>query len=184
MPGHSPGIALPYDPKGARRLLAEAGYPDGRGFPDVRGVIFRNEVPNDLAAQWQEHLGIACTLQTAMDWAAFRQVLDAERPHLFGVSWLSVHVDPDYLLRACPALRWTLWRNETYDRLVEQARRASDQRERMDLYHAADTLLVQEAAIMPLAYARLHLLVKPWVSRFPTSANLRWFLKDVIIQPH
>ena len=44
--------------------------------------------------------------------------------------------------------------------------------------------LVEEAAIVPLGYVRLHLLVKPWVKRFPTSAMKQWFWKDVVIEPH
>jgi oligopeptide transport system substrate-binding protein len=184
MPGHSAGIALPYAPDRARRLLAEAGYPGGRGFPVVDTLIFRDEAPEYLAAQWRQHLGVESRWQIAMDWATFRERLDSERPHLFGVSWVAVYDDPDYLLRACPALGWTRWRNETYDRLVEEAKRVTDQKERIGLYHTADTLLVQEAAIMPLGYARLHLLVKPWVSRFSTSPIQRWFCKDTIIEPH
>ena len=184
MPGHSAGIALPHDPDRARRLLAEAGYPDGRGFPVVDALIFRGHVPEYLRDHWRETLGVEIRWQTAMDWATFRDRLDREQPHLFGLSWISAYADPDYLLRACPAPHWTRWRNESYDRLMEEARRVTDQRERMRLYHEADTLLVQEAVIMPLGYTRLHLLVKPWVSRFPTSANRRWFCKDVIIEPH
>jgi hypothetical protein len=43
---------------------------------------------------------------------------------------------------------------------------------------------VEEAVIMPLAYGGSHLLVKPWVRRFPASATRFWFWKDVIIDPH
>ena len=54
----------------------------------------------------------------------------------------------------------------------------------MKLYKQADRILVEQAAIVPLAYYRAHLLLKPWVTRYPTSPlNLcRW--KDVIIAPH
>jgi oligopeptide transport system substrate-binding protein len=76
------------------------------------------------------------------------------------------------------------WRNETYDRLVEEARRVMDQRERMRLYGLADRILIEEAAIVPLYYFRSHLLVKPWVSKYPTSATGGQFWKDVVIEPH
>jgi ABC-type transport system substrate-binding protein len=184
MPGHSAGIALPHNPDRARQLLAEAGYPGGRGFPTVRALIFRGHVPEYLRVQWRENLGVEITWQVAMDWATFREQLDREQPHIFGLGQHSGYADPDFLLRACFARRWTRWRNEAYERLVDQARRIVDQRERMKLYHTADSLLVQEAAIMPLGYTRLHLLVKPWVSRFPTSAIKRWFCKNTIIEPH
>jgi ABC-type oligopeptide transport system substrate-binding subunit len=183
MAGHSVGIALPHDPDRARRLLAEAGYPSGRGFPVVDALIFRGAVPDYLRAQWRKNLGVEITWQTEVDWATFCDRLDKKPPHMFGLGTASAHGDPDYLLRACFAWRWTRWRNEAYDRLVEEARRMADQRERMRLYHKADNVMVQEAAIMPLGYTRLHLLLKPRVSRFPTSAIKRWFCKDVIIEP-
>jgi ABC-type oligopeptide transport system substrate-binding subunit/DNA-binding SARP family transcriptional activator len=184
MPGHSAGIALPHDPGRARRLLAEAGYPSGHGFPTVDALVFRDHVPDYLRAEWQDNLGVEIAWNTAMDWATFRERLDRERPHVFGLGQAAAHADPDWFLRACDARRWTRWRDEAYDGLVEEARRVPDQRKRMGLYHTADRLLVQEAAIMPLGYTRLHLLAKPWVSRFPTSASTRWCLKDVVIEPH
>jgi ABC-type oligopeptide transport system substrate-binding subunit len=67
---------------------------------------------------------------------------------------------------------------------VEEARRITDQEERLTMYQQADRILVKEAAIVPLLYQRSHLLVKPWVSKYPTSAIESWFWKDVIIEPH
>jgi ABC-type oligopeptide transport system substrate-binding subunit len=55
---------------------------------------------------------------------------------------------------------------------------------RNEMYQEADRILVEEAVIMPLAYGGSHLLVKPWVRRFPASATRFWFWKDVIIDPH
>ena len=62
IPGHSPGIGSPYDPEGARQLLAEAGYPDGRGFPVVGALLPRAAITlagcEYQQAQWQENLGV------------------------------------------------------------------------------------------------------------------------------
>jgi ABC-type transport system substrate-binding protein/class 3 adenylate cyclase len=58
MPGHTPGVALPYDPERARELLAEAGYPEGRGFPLVDFVTgyLKRGVAQQLSAQLTETL--------------------------------------------------------------------------------------------------------------------------------
>ena len=52
------------------------------------------------------------------------------------------------------------------------------------MYQQADGILVEEAAIIPLAYGRAHMLIKPWVSRYTMSPIKGPFLKDVIIEPH
>jgi len=186
MPGHSPGIGLPYDPEAARRLLAEAGYPGGRGFPAM-DCLARDDPGHDLlceylAAQWLENLGIEITWQE-IEWRGFPSKMSEETPHLWMVGWYADYPDPDDFLR----IQWWVapeWQNETYDRLVEAARRVMDHEERMRMYRQADRVLVEEAPILPLAYARFHMLVKPWVRRYLTSPLRWWFWKDVIIEPH
>jgi len=59
-----------------------------------------------------------------------------------------------------------------------------DQEERMRMYQQADRILIEEAPILPLAYGRFHMLVKPWVRRYLTSPLRWWYWKDVIIEPH
>jgi oligopeptide transport system substrate-binding protein len=103
---------------------------------------------------------------------------------MYFIGWTADYPDPDSFLRVGLAERWTRWQHEGYARLVEQARRSADQRARMDLYRQADRILIDEAALIPLIYARNHLLVKPWVKKYPTSSIKDWFWKDVVIEPH
>jgi len=186
MPGYSAGIGLPYDPERARGLLADAGYPGGRGFAVVEMLTsgFWPAYHEYLVAQWREVLGVEITWETTTGWSMFRDRLNRKPPHIFIGSWTTHYPDPDSFLRIWQSQSYTRWRNETYNQLVEEARRVTDQRERMNLYGQADRLLVEEAVIVPLIYARLHLLVKPWVSKLPISAMRWWFWKDVIIEPH
>ncbi len=186
MPGHSPANGLPYDPEGARRLLAEAGYPGGRGFPAIE-CLARADPGHDLLceylhAHWLENLGVEITWQE-IEWGRFPDIWLKKTPHMWMVGWWADYPDPDDYLRI---IYWLSpeWQNEEYDRLVERARRAMDQKERMDLYRQADMTLIEEAPLLPLAYLRFHMLVKPWVRRYRTSPLRWWYWKDVIIEPH
>jgi ABC-type oligopeptide transport system substrate-binding subunit/class 3 adenylate cyclase len=185
MPGHSAGIGLPYDPDRACRLLAQAGFPGGEGFPVMEFSAGHGTGPvgEYLKAQWQENLGVRIAWNTT-EWAVFQSLLETDPPPLFLLTWLADYPDPDSFLRVCPFREWTRCHNETYTELVERARRVTDQKKRMVLYKQADKILVEEAPIMPLLYGRQHLLVKPWARQFPTSASRWWFWKDVVIEPH
>jgi oligopeptide transport system substrate-binding protein len=185
MPGHSAGISLPYNPQRAREILAEAGYPGGRGFPLVELATPPGRVADAafLRAQWRENLGIDITLQTSNQ-ATHGRAQDREPPQVFVSGWHADYPDPDNFLRVGFPWRATGWRNAAYEKLVEDARRVTDQSERMKLYGEADRILVEEAPIIPLVYGRWHVLVKPWVRKFPTSAIKLWFWKDVITEPH
>jgi ABC-type oligopeptide transport system substrate-binding subunit len=185
MPGHSPAIGLPYDPERARRLLAEAGYPEGRGFPAVDALAFQavEGRMSYLGAQWRGTLDVEVTWRTPA-WAAFLDQLRNERHHILCVMWVADYPDPDNFMRVSRAEVWSHWRDERYDSLVAEAGRVMDQEERMALYRQADELLVAEAPILPLLYERRHLLIKPWVRHYPITASRAIFWKDVILEPH
>jgi oligopeptide transport system substrate-binding protein len=188
MPGHSAEIGLAYDPNQALSRLAEAGYPPGEGsvFPVVGSLVPRGAeaISEYLGAQWSENLKVTTTWET-VEWPEFVHRLDHAPPHLWISGWLADYPDPDNFLRVSRhAMRWTGWRNETYETLVKSARYVMDQETRIRLYKQADQILVEESAVVPLTYGRLHMLLKPWVSQFPVSPLRFWFYKDVIVEPH
>jgi oligopeptide transport system substrate-binding protein len=187
MPGHSSDIAWAYDPERARQILAEAGYPGGIGFPTVSGEVlyWMDAISRCLQAQWREVLGVE-TLWESVDYSDVCTALSGgqEVPDVYVSGLVADYPDPDNFLRLGSPLEETGWQNEAYDGLLEQARRIEDQETRMKLYAQAEKTLVEEAAILPLFYARMQRLVKPWVRRFPASAT-RWaFWQDIIIEPH
>ena len=51
--------------------------------------------------------------------------------------------------------------------LVDEARRSLDQTEKIGLYAQAERILAEEVPILPLSYERWHMLLKPWVKRYP-----------------
>jgi oligopeptide transport system substrate-binding protein len=183
--GYSEGIGLPYDPQQARELLAEAGYPGGRGFPQISAVNFTEaaQYVESLQVEWKENLGIEISWQI-LEWGPHLELIAREPPQVFGLAWGADYPDPDSFLRGSNILSVTSWQNDVYVNLVEKASCTPNQVERMKLYREADKILIEEASIVPISYFQDQLLVKPWLKKYPVSP-FRWlFGKDVILEPH
>jgi len=186
MPGHVPGIALPFDLEQAHRLLAEAGYPGGEGFPKVNALIFNRglEYFEALLDPWRSRLGVEISCEN-LKWSAFMQRIreESDLPHIHSLGWSADYPDPDSFMRLGVKSN-TIWGDEVYDALVERARRVMDHDERMRLYQEAEEIIVREAPFFPLYYGRRHLLIKPWIRNYRPNVigALTW--KDIIIDPH
>ena len=185
VPGHSPDIGLGYNPNLARQLLADAGYPGGKGFPAVEALARERIRPQTeaLQAQWLENLGIEITWQM-LPWREYLERLDEKPAHLFQFGWMADYPDPDSFLRTGNIQQRTRWQNDTYDELVERARRVLEQYERLRAYEKADRILIEETVIIPLTYSWSHILVKPWVRKFPALAFNQWLWKDIVVEDH
>jgi oligopeptide transport system substrate-binding protein len=190
MPGHSPGIALPYDPELARQLLAEAGYPGGQGFPPLDAFTWsppHEDFAAYLKTQWHENLGIEIAWEMVDLSIRAREFQRGqwEKPHLFFNGWIADYPDPDSFLRLSgPATMPAEWSSLAYKGLIERAVSATSQAERLKLYRQADRMIVEEAVVLPLMYGRQQVMVKPWVARHPLSPIGAVFWKDVVIEPH
>ena len=169
----------------ARRLLAEAGYPDGRDFPALEGWVVLHEEKMELylTEQWHQNLGVDVTWKT-FDWGPMLAGLDRDPPPLFRMGWRADYPDPDNMLRVGIRSHWVGWQNETFSGLVEKARRIANSEERMDSYQRADRILVEEAAIVPLNYVRENWLIKPWIRNYFSSNIFSPLFQHVIIEPH
>jgi ABC-type oligopeptide transport system substrate-binding subunit/class 3 adenylate cyclase/tetratricopeptide (TPR) repeat protein len=191
MPGHSPDICLPYDPEMARKLLAEAGYPGGRGFPAVKGVVPKGidlRRYDEFVRQWRENLNVEISLEEIEIKPGVDYHEDLAASSFFSNGWQADYPDPDNFLRGSDAisrLKHLGWQDPVYDQLVEEASRATDRVKRLALYRQADHLLVAEQAlVLPTAYFNVKGLSKPWVRNFRPNPLGILRMENLVIQEH
>jgi ABC-type oligopeptide transport system substrate-binding subunit/DNA-binding SARP family transcriptional activator len=189
LPGHSPDIGLPYDPQEAQRILTEAGYPQGRGFPSVGLLIGLvglekgdNLVFDLLQKMWKENLGI--TIQKCWNDSTAMEFEKRQDFHFFFLGWLADYPDPASFLETNFLIDQSHWKNPIFDNIVEEGHHILNQSQRVDLYQQADRILMEEAVVMPLFYGHIYELRQPWVHRLTGSSiyNPQW--KDIILLPH
>jgi oligopeptide transport system substrate-binding protein len=155
---------LGYNPAQARKLLAEAGYPGGRGFPRFEylfsapasggGKIHEN-IAIELQQMWRDELGIEMELrqmEAKIFWSA-QSRLDFD---LSRSSWIGDYDDANTFLSLFTSNdgnNRTGWKNAAYDKLIERANREPDAAAREKLFQQAETILVRdEVPIVPVYF--------------------------------
>jgi len=175
-----------FDADAAKQYLADAGYPDGEGFPVLQfwfnRADFNEDVIEAVAAMWEENLGINVELRTN-EWAVYLDYLDqcnnskedlaACTFNAYRMGWVMDYGDPQNQLEVVFApsstFQYTGWESERFDELMAQAGASFDTAERETLYKEADQILCgDEAAIIPVISYDRSILVKNGVTyEFP-----------------
>ncbi|NIO08257.1 MAG: peptide ABC transporter substrate-binding protein, partial [Deltaproteobacteria bacterium] len=98
MLAYSKEIGLAYDPGEARRLLAEAGYPNGEGFPEVALGYNTDETHKTVAeaiqGMWKKNLGVLVRLEN-QEWKVYLSRLQRDPPPVFRLGWGADYPDPN-----------------------------------------------------------------------------------------
>jgi ABC-type transport system substrate-binding protein/class 3 adenylate cyclase len=178
MPAHSHRVGPAYDVEQAKSLLAQAGYPDGSGLPEIEFAVPHWKDAGPIAEQW-EAIGARVRIKTIRGAIDSCDIGDS---HFWVDGWTADYPDPDGFFRGLLRSGWPFYRDEEITELLEQARSLQDQGERMRLYHEIDHLWVAEhAAIVPIAYPRALLLWRPWIERLWANPLSRAHLDEVVV---
>lgn len=183
---YNPKIGLGFNVGKARALLAEAGYPEGVGLPQIL-LGFNTDPTNrliaeNIQAQWKEHLGVAVQLDN-MEWKVYLKRLKDDAPQIFRLGWGADYPDPDNfmnLFTTASGNNNTHWGNVTFDRLIAEAASEADASRRTILYDKAQRILTEvNVPIMPLFFSAQNLLISPSIKGLEINAMDLLTLKKV-----
>ena len=167
--GYNAEARLPYDPDYARKLLAEAGFPDGKNFPEFELLYNTSESHRTLAEavqqMWKTELGIQVTLHN-QEWKAYLSTRQAGDFDILRAAWYGDYDDPNTFLdlgTSNNGNNHSGWGHPAYDRLIAEAARASEESERMQLFQEAETILLEEMPYIPVYFYVTTRLIDPSV---------------------
>jgi oligopeptide transport system substrate-binding protein len=180
IPGHVADLAS-YDPVHAARLIADLVRVVSP--VTVIGAQFVEPIVEQLAHDWRA-VGLAVETRLCATFAdQDRAWRETAGPKVGVVGWIADYPDPDTYLRVAVEEKLPHWKHGRYAALLREATRTNNVAARLELYQAAEHVLADEAVLVPLLYWGEHLMIKPWVAKFPSLPGVHPGLKDVIIGP-
>ncbi len=168
------GVGIGYDPGRARKWLAEAGYPGGKGFPEV--VLMYNTSENHgriaqaIQQMWRRELKVPVKLEN-QEWKVYLNTTRRrDGPHIFRMGWCADYPDANNWLmevfHPTKSVNRVHWDNAEFARITERAQVARDPAERKRLYRRAEQILNEEQAVIaPVYFYTSVALTKPYLKR-------------------
>jgi len=160
-----------YDPQKARELLAQAGYPGGRGLPPIQiwsGVKLEKLLQeHELIKKYLAAVGVEAQFHYETNWPTFSAELAQNKFPVFLYAWFADVPHPDnflFLLFYSRSPRnFTGYSNPTVDDLLVQAKRETELPRQMDLYRQAEAMILDDAPIIPVWHYTYERLFQPYV---------------------
>lgn len=156
--GYAPVARITGDLAEAKRLLAEAGFPDGKGMPPIELLYNTSEnhraIAEAIQAMWRKNLGVEIRLLN-QEWKVYLDSQHSQNYQMQRGGWIADYVDPNVFLEIWTTGNGnndTLWSNAEYDALHKASLAAKTQEERYAIYQKMDAILVDEVPIIPIYY--------------------------------
>lgn len=179
------GITVTGDVPKARKLLAEAGYPEGKGWPaDVKITMssgYRSAM-EAIQEMWKKNLGISVKIETVES----KVLADRRTTGKFQISvggWSAQIFHPIYFLEQITSdggSNYPQYNNPEYDKLIEQSKMEPDPKKVLEILHKAEQLgFGTDFALVPLYYETNYVMIKNGVTGWYTDPIGRVHIKYV-----
>ncbi|MCA1901556.1 MAG: peptide ABC transporter substrate-binding protein [Candidatus Hydrogenedens sp.] len=171
-----------FNPKYARELLYQAGYPDGKNFPTIE-ILFNTSEAHKLIAEaiqrmWKQHLNINVKLLN-QDWKVYLSSLNQLDYQIARSAWIADFLDPINFLECFLSYSGnnrTGWANNEFDNKIEQAYHETDGKTRNRLMFEAEQILLDELPIIPIYFYTWKMLISSRVDNLNPNVlgYIRW----------
>jgi oligopeptide transport system substrate-binding protein len=154
---------LSFDPEAGRKLLADAGFPGGKGFPRTTYTFFSgsggakiySKIGVELQQMWRDALGVEIELRQ-IERKVFYSSQSKLDYDISTSSWIGDYNDANTFLdlfTGTSGNNRTGWKNARYDALIKEANLQTDLKKRAEIFRQAETILVnEEAPIVPVFF--------------------------------
>ena len=177
-----------FDPKEAKKLLAEAGYPNGKGFPDLTLSYNTSEahkaVAETIQQMWKKHLGIEIALENRETKTHFAN-LDNHQYQIARIGGVGEFMYPttffDVFITGAKHNR-TQWTHPKFDEMWDTVSKETNVQKRLEIYSEMEKLLLQESPEIPIYYYPVQWLAKPYVKNLNYNPTYNFLLKEVWLE--
>ena len=187
--GYTANAKVKEDYAEARRLLAEAGFPGGKGLPSISLQVLNDvrqpKVAEALQAMWLRELGIHLTIESSEQkiWMQSQQSLS----HQIGImGWTADFPDPVTFLSLTMTgngNNYSGWSDAAFDSLMNRAAETADAAKRFDFFQQAEARLLIEAPVAPLINRSRTYLIHPSVKNWDPAIVGIHLYKKVYLAP-
>ncbi len=175
-----------YNPVLSAKLLAEAGFPNGKGMPEI--TLSTSTTYKDLIEFIQGELG-AIGMNVKVDVspsASLRDMMSKNEVNFFRGSWIADYPDGENYLsvfysknRVPFGPNYTGYFNDEFDRLFEQSYYESDDKKRYELYHKMDNMVMEYSSVVPILYDQSVVMLQNNISGYQINPLSLMILKEV-----
>lgn len=180
--GFQPASRLPKDGsqiEKAKQLLAEAGFPNGKGLP-VLEILYNTsdnhkKIAEAIQQMWRENLGISSSLFN-QEWKVFLDNQQTKNYMIARAGWIADYNDPNTFLDMFVTNggnNHSGYSNTKYDELIEAAKKERNSQKRFTIFQKAEDILLEDLPVLPIyIYSRNYLLSNSVQGWYPNIEDI------------
>jgi oligopeptide transport system substrate-binding protein len=182
------GLSPRADAAGARRLLAEAGYPDGQGFPTIQLSYYTDRnvrsIVEVLQQMWKQNLNVNTEIST-QEWAVYYAGVQQLDYQIGAMGWGGDYLHPMTFLTVLTSgnpSNYTSYKNAEYDALVASAQTEVDPARAVNIMQRAEDLAMNDIAILPLYHRSVVFMMAPHVKGYYMTPLSHLYFREAYVE--